>query len=48
MDQSHKGWQKMCDAVVAGQYTINQIKEMYDLPNYAEAALKEYVISKQE
>lgn len=47
MDQNHKGWQKMCDAVAAGQYTIMQIQEKYDLPNYAEAALKEYVISKQ-
>lgn len=47
MDQNHKGWQKMCDAVAAGQYTIMQIQEKYDLPNYAEAALKEYVMSKQ-
>lgn len=47
MDQNHKGWQKMCDAVVAGEYTIQQIAEMYDLPLYAEAALKDYVISKQ-
>lgn len=47
MDQNHKGWSAMCDAVVAGKYTINQIAEMYDLPNYAEAALKEYVMSKQ-
>lgn len=46
MDQSHKGWQKMCDAVLAGKYTINQIKEMYDLPHYAEDALKDYVTSK--
>ena len=46
MDQNHKGWQKMCDAVLAGKYTINQIKEMYDLPNYAEDALKDYVTSK--
>lgn len=47
MDQNHKNWQKMCDAVAAGQFTIMQIQEKYDLPNYAEAALKEYVISKQ-
>ena len=47
MDQNHKGWQKMCDSVVAGQYTIQQIAQMYDLPNYAEAALKDYVTSKQ-
>ena len=47
MDQNHKGWQKMCDAVAAGQYTIMQIQEKYDLPNYAEAALKEYVMNKQ-
>lgn len=47
MDQNHKNWQKMCDAVAAGQFTIVQIQEKYDLPNYAEAALKEYVISKQ-
>lgn len=47
MDQNHKNWQKMCDAVVAGQFTIMQIQEKYDLPNYAEEALKEYVISKQ-
>lgn len=47
MDQGHKGWQKMCDAVASGQYTIMQIQEKYDLPNYAEAALKEYVMSKQ-
>ena len=43
MDQNHKGWKKMCDAVVEGKYTIEQIKGMYDLPNYAESALKEYV-----
>ncbi len=43
MDQNHKGWKKMCDAVVAGEYTIEQIKGMYDLPNYAESALKDYV-----
>lgn len=47
MDQNHKGWQKMCDAVAAGQYTIMQIQEKYDLPNYAETALKEYVMNKQ-
>ena len=47
MDQNHKNWQKMCDAVAAGQFTIMQIQEKYDLPKYAEAALKEYVISKQ-
>lgn len=47
MDQNHKNWQKMCDAVAAGQFTIMQIQEKYDLPNCAEAALKEYVISKQ-
>ena len=47
MDQNHKGWQKMCDAVIAEQFTINQIKEMYDLPLYAEAALKDFVASKQ-
>ena len=47
MDQNHKGWQKMCDAVARGEYTIEKIAEMYDLPNYAEAALKEYVTSKQ-
>ena len=47
MDQNHKNWQKMCDAVAAGQYTIMQVQEKYDLPNYAEAALKEYVMSKQ-
>lgn len=47
MDQNHKNWQKMCDAVAAGQYTILQVQEKYDLPNYAEAALKEYVMSKQ-
>ena len=47
MDQNHKNWQKMCDAVAAGEFTIMQIQEKYDLPNYAEAALKEYVISKQ-
>ncbi|MBR6732173.1 MAG: hypothetical protein IKL91_05620 [Bacteroidales bacterium] len=46
MDQNHKGWQKMCDAVVAGTYTIEKIKEIYSLPNYAEAALKEYITSK--
>lgn len=46
MDQNHKGWQKMCDAVVAGTYTIEQIKEIYSLPNYAEVALKEYITSK--
>lgn len=47
MDQNHKNWQKMCDAVAAGQFTIMQIQEKYDLPKYAEEALKEYVISKQ-
>lgn len=47
MDQNHKNWQKMCDAVASGQYTILQIQEKYDLPLYAEAALKEYVMSKQ-
>lgn len=47
MDQNHKNWQVMCDAVAAGQYTIMQIQKKYDLPNYAEAALKEYVMSKQ-
>lgn len=47
MDQNHKNWQKMCDAVAAGQFTIMQIQEKYNLPNYAEEALKEYVISKQ-
>ena len=47
MDQNHVNWQKMCDAVAAGQYTILQVQEKYDLPNYAEAALKEYVMSKQ-
>lgn len=47
MDQNHKNWQKMCDAVAAGQFTILQVQEKYDLPNYAEAALKEYVMSKQ-
>jgi hypothetical protein len=47
MDQNHKNWQKMCDAVAAGQFTIMQIQEKYDLPNYAEAALKQYVFSKQ-
>ena len=45
MDQNHKGWQKMCEAVLAGKYTIEGIKGMYDLPNYAENALKEYVIA---
>lgn len=43
MDQNHKGWQKMCEAVVEGKYTIEKIKELYDLPNYAESALKDYV-----
>lgn len=43
MDQNHKGWKKMCDAVAEGKYTIEKIKELYDLPNYAESALKEYV-----
>lgn len=43
MDQNHKGWQKMCEAVVAGQYTIEGIKAIYDLPLYAENALKDYV-----
>lgn len=43
MDQNHKGWQKMCDAVVRGEYTIQEIQEMYHLPLYAEAALKDYV-----
>lgn len=43
MDQNHKGWKKMCDAVAEGRYTIEEIKGMYDLPNYAESALKEYV-----
>lgn len=47
MDQNHKNWQKMCDAVAAGQYTIMQIAEKYDLPQYAESALKEYVMNKQ-
>lgn len=47
MDQNHKGWQKMCDSVVEGKYTINQIAELYHLPLYAEQALKDYVISKQ-
>lgn len=47
MDQNHKGWQKMCDAVAEGKFTINQIAEMYDLPHYAEATLKDYVMSKQ-
>lgn len=47
MDQNHKGWKKMCDAVAAGEYTINQIQEMYHLPLYAEAELKDYVMSKQ-
>ena len=47
MDQNHVNWQKMCDAVATGQYTIMQVQEKYDLPNYAEAALKEYVMSKQ-
>ena len=28
------------------QYTIEKIKEIYSLPNYAEAALKEYITSK--
>ena len=48
MDQNHPGWQKMCDAVVAGDFTINKIAELYDLPLYAEAALKDYVTSKQQ
>lgn len=43
MDQNHKGWKKMCDAVAEGRYTIEEIKGMYDLPNYAESALKDYV-----
>lgn len=47
MDQNHPNWQKMCDSVAAGEYTILQIQGMYHLPNYAEAALKEYVLSKQ-
>lgn len=47
MDQNHKGWQKMCDSVAEGKYTINQIAELYHLPLYAEQALKDYVMSKQ-
>lgn len=47
MDQNNKLWQQMCDAVAAGKYTVQDIQEKYDLPNYAEAALKEYVLSKQ-
>lgn len=47
MDQNHPKWQAMCDSVAAGKFTIMQIQEKYDLPQYAEAALKEYVMSKQ-
>lgn len=43
MDPGHKGWQKMCDAVRNGQYTVQQIKDMYDLPLYAEATLNDYL-----
>lgn len=47
MDQNNPKWQQMCDAVAAGKYTVQDIQDKYDLPNYAEAALKEYVLSKQ-
>lgn len=43
MDQNHKGWQKMCEAIVAGTYTKEKAKEQYHLPHYAEAALDEYL-----
>ena len=43
MDQNHKGWQKMCEAIVAGAYTKEKAKEQYYLPLYAEAALDEYL-----
>ena len=43
MDPGHKNWQKMCDAVKNGQFTVQQIKGMYDLPLYAEATLNDYL-----
>lgn len=43
MDPGHKGWQKMCDAVRNGQYTVQEIKDMYNLPLYAEATLNDYL-----
>lgn len=48
MDQSNRRWQQMCDAVAAGKYTVQDIQDKYDLPNYAEAALKEYVLSNKQ
>lgn len=46
MDPGHKNWLKMCEAVAAGQYTIQEIQDKYNLPLYAESALKDYLTSK--
>lgn len=43
MDQNHKGWQKMCEAIAKGEYTKEKAKQQYDLPLYAEAALDDYL-----
>jgi hypothetical protein len=43
MDQNHKGWKKMCEAIAKGEYTKEKAKEQYDLPLYAEAALDDYL-----
>ena len=43
MDQNHKGWQKMCESVASGQFTKEKVKELYDLPLYAEAALDDFL-----
>ena len=43
MDQNHKGWKKMCESVANGQFTKEKVKELYDLPLYAEAALDDYL-----
>jgi hypothetical protein len=39
MDENHPNWSKVCDAVKSGNYTIEDIKEKYNLTEKAEEEL---------
>lgn len=43
MNEKHPNWGKVCDAIKSGAYTIEQVKEKYDITEEAEEQLKKLI-----
>lgn len=43
MNENHPNWGKVCDAIKSGSYTIEQVKEKYDITEEAEEQLKKLI-----